>query len=247
MSEDVNIHTFKGPWEIVVQQFPILRTRLDQTSLGVMQVVLSESVDWMIKDDLDIYFGHEKQRIIGLGDSLAKYAIIGHPPCGRRFVWTVHHALFDVWSMAQIFRHVEAAYGGVNLALAADYKLFINYLSTVDHAAQDLYWYSRLADASPLRYPALPSSTHQALTNTAVKQTMLFSRHLSSVITAATMIRTAWALLLSQYANTDDVVFGATVSRRGAPVERIDMIIGPTIATVPIRIHWNSTNPYQAF
>ena len=191
MSEDVNIHTFKGAWEIVVQQFPILRTRLDQTSLGVMQVVLSESVDWMIEDDLNACFGHEKQRMIGLGDSLANYAIIGHPPPSRRFVWTVHHALFDAWSMAQIFRHVEAAYGGADLAPAADYKLFINYLSTVDHAAQDLYWYSQLADASPLKYPALPSFTHQALTNTAMKQTILFSRHLSSVITAATMIRTA--------------------------------------------------------
>ena len=239
LSKDIDLHMFQEAWKTVVRLSPILRTRLVQTSEGIMQVVLSESVDWVLENDPDTYFARDKQKMTGLGDCLAKYAIVGDLPHGRRFIWTVHHALFDAWSMAQTFRLVEAAYKGADLAPTVNYKAFINYLSTIDHETQASYWRSQLTDASLLKYPVLPSSTHQTLTNTAMKQMITFSRPLSSVTTVATYMRTAWALLLSQYANTDDVVFGATVSGRGAPVEQIDEMIGPTIATVPIRIRWS--------
>lgn len=236
---EINFVAFKSAWQAVVQLQPILRTRLVQTTSGVMQVVMSEAIDWVIEDNLHAYVAGDKRRVIGLGDSLTRFAIIDSFLEKRRFVWTAHHALFDAWSMTQTFRLVEAAYKGARLEPAADYKMFIKYLSTVDHEAQDSYWRSQLVGASPLKYPALPSATHQPLTNTAFKRGIIFSRHPASVFTIATVIRTAWALLLSQYANTDDVIFGATVSGRAAPVERIDQIIGPTIATVPIRIRCN--------
>ncbi|KAI4157992.1 MAG: hypothetical protein LQ342_007852 [Letrouitia transgressa] len=243
LPREINVGAFQSAWQAVVQLQPILRTRLVQTTSGVMQVVMSEAIDWAVEDNFHAYVARDKQRVIGLGDGLTRYAIIESFSDRRRFVWTAHHALFDAWSMTQTFRLVEAAYKGARLEPAANYKLFIMYLSTVDHEAQDSYWRSQLVDASPLKYPALPTATHQPLTNTALKQAIVFSRHPASVFTVATMIRTAWALLLSQYANTDDVIFGATVSGRASPVERIDQIIGPTIATVPIRIRWNRDQP----
>ncbi|KAL9610621.1 MAG: hypothetical protein Q9167_004695 [Letrouitia subvulpina] len=243
LSKDINLGAFQGAWQTIVERQPILRTRLVQTTSGVMQVVMPEAIDWVVEDDFHAYVAKDKRRVMGLGDSLTRYAIIHSFSDGRRFVWTAHHALFDAWSMAQTFRLVEAVYKGARLAPAADYKLFIKYLSTIDREAQDSYWRSQLVDASPLKYPALPTATHQPLTNTALKQAIIFSRHSASGFTAATMIRTAWALLLSQYANTDDVIFGATVSGRASPVERIDQIIGPTIATVPIRVRWNRDQP----
>jgi hypothetical protein len=54
--------------------------------------------------------------------------------------------------------------------------------------------------------------------------------------TAATKIRLAWAILISAATNSLDVVFGATVSGRQAPVAGIESISGPTFATVPLRI-----------
>ncbi len=58
----------------------------------------------------------------------------------------------------------------------------------------------------------------------------------SQDITTPTLIRAAWALVAARMTNSDDVVFGATVSGRNAPVDGIDEMVGPTIATVPVRI-----------
>ncbi|OAA72055.1 non-ribosomal peptide synthetase [Akanthomyces lecanii RCEF 1005] len=58
-------------------------------------------------------------------------------------------------------------------------------------------------------------------------------------VTTSNMIRAAWALVTSSMTNSNDVVFGCVVSGRTAPVDRIDDIIAPTIATVPIRIKWS--------
>ncbi|KAK1621889.1 hypothetical protein BDP81DRAFT_400789 [Colletotrichum phormii] len=51
------------------------------------------------------------------------------------------------------------------------------------------------------------------------------------------MVRAVWAIV--GYGNTDleDIVFGATVSGRGASLPGIETIVGPTIATVPVRVH----------
>lgn len=49
------------------------------------------------------------------------------------------------------------------------------------------------------------------------------------------------------HTNTDDVVFGVTVSGRNAPVPDIDMIVGPTIATVPVRAQLLPTTKISEF
>ncbi|KAE8868650.1 hypothetical protein PTNB29_02561 [Pyrenophora teres f. teres] len=56
-------------------------------------------------------------------------------------------------------------------------------------------------------------------------------------MTMSTLIRAAWALVASRYTSSDDVVFGTTVTGRNAPVAGIEAMVGPTIATVPLRVH----------
>ena len=50
------------------------------------------------------------------------------------------------------------------------------------------------------------------------------------------MIRVAWALVTSSMTSSHDVLFGCVVSDSTAPVDRVDDMIAPIIATVPIRI-----------
>lgn len=56
-------------------------------------------------------------------------------------------------------------------------------------------------------------------------------------ITTPTIIHAAWALLMSKYEQSNTVVIGVTVAGRNAPVSGIEDIIGPTIATMPIRVN----------
>ncbi|KAE8852448.1 hypothetical protein PTNB29_10457 [Pyrenophora teres f. teres] len=63
----------------------------------------------------------------------------------------------------------------------------------------------------------------------------------------STLIRAAWALLASSYTSSDDVVFGATVTGRNAPVAGIEAMAGPTIATVPVRVRVQHSHKVSEF
>jgi non-ribosomal peptide synthetase component F len=61
---------------------------------------------------------------------------------------------------------------------------------------------------------------------------------LESKLTGYTMpviIRAAWAILISRYTSSSDVVFGTTVMGRQGLLSAAEHIVGPTIATLPLR------------
>lgn len=62
---------------------------------------------------------------------------------------------------------------------------------------------------------------------------MNFSKIRVKGISAATVIASAWAVLLSSYCNTEDICFGTVLSGREASIKDI---MGPTISTVPMRL-----------
>ncbi|MBL3352775.1 hypothetical protein ELP84_30195, partial [Klebsiella pneumoniae] len=51
-----------------------------------------------------------------------------------------------------------------------------------------------------------------------------------------TICQTAWALLLSHYNQSKDVVFGSVVSGRPPELEGIEHAVGLFINTIPVRI-----------
>ncbi|MEM6935913.1 MAG: condensation domain-containing protein, partial [Pseudomonadota bacterium] len=55
-------------------------------------------------------------------------------------------------------------------------------------------------------------------------------------LTLNTLIQGAWALLLSRYSDTSDVVFGSTVSGRPPTLPGAESIVGLFINTVPVRV-----------
>lgn len=66
---------------------------------------------------------------------------------------------------------------------------------------------------------------------------MITHRHAD--ITASTVVRAAWALLLAAYTGSDDVIFGETLTGRDIAVPGITEICGPTLTTVPTRVTVN--------
>jgi non-ribosomal peptide synthetase component F len=57
-----------------------------------------------------------------------------------------------------------------------------------------------------------------------------------SHLTLNTLIQGAWALLLSRYADREDVLFGYTVAGRPAELEGVEAMIGFFINTLPLRV-----------
>ena len=163
------------------------------------------------------------------------------------FIWTAHHAIFDCWSTRLLMEEVEEAYNGLQVSPRTDFRHFVKYSTRLKTEAAKAFWRTYLSDANSLSFPRIPSAGFRPLADSCREHHVKFSRKSHSNVTTPSMIRAAWALLLGRYAETDDVVFGTTLSGRSAPVLGVDQMIGPTITTVPMRLSLDRTLSIAGF
>ena len=236
----VNIDKFKEAWQTVVAAESILRTRIVYTeSLGFLQAVIKETIDFLqFNDQFGLSNGDQNKPAYN-GGSLTEYSIVKDGEADVYFTWTIHHALFDGWSIDLILNKVQAYYQGsrsLELAEMVPYTKFIQYIGSVDSVESETFWQEKLADTTSVQYPMLPAPTYQPNGTNLMKHAMTISQGADSSITMPTLIRAAWALTISAYSNSTDVIFAETVSGRDAPVSGIVDIVGPVFATIPVRV-----------
>ncbi len=236
----VNVPKFKEAWEAVVAAESILRTRIVYTeSLGFFQVVVRESIEWSEPRSLDELSATERNKPAYNGAGLSGYSIINNGANDSFFVWTVHHALYDGWSSDLILEKVQKYYKGsqtVSSVKDTPYSAFIRYLSSVDSTQSDNFWQSKLEGTSSPQFPMLPRPTYEPRVTRKIEYTAPLTRRPGMDITTPSLIRAAWALTVSAYSNSEDVVFAETVTGRDAPISGIVDMIGPTFATMPVRV-----------
>ncbi|KAL2127370.1 hypothetical protein VTI74DRAFT_10836 [Chaetomium olivicolor] len=222
----------------------ILRTRIIQVSQrGLMQVVVNEPIVWRSANSLAEYLQLDRDEQMELGKPLVRYAMIREGGVAH-FVLTMHHALYDGWSMPLVVDRVNQAYQGISPRRpAAEFKHFIHYLNhRLDRAACDAYWRKQLAGATGQQFPRLPYEGYQTQADSLLEVDIsLEGRSLpacpNATVTLATVVRAAWALVASQYCSGNkDIVFGETLTGRNAPIVGAEEIEGPMITTVPVRV-----------
>jgi amino acid adenylation domain-containing protein len=249
LPESLDVERFRAAWNIVLHCNPILRTRICHSSAGTIQVVVKEPTRWEIPLVLDEYLLNDKNRIIGIGQPMIRFAIIDQILTDRRyFAWTAHHAVFDGWSVSLIMESLEQAYQGtVELHPKPSFNAFIKYLADMDHDEAENFWRSQLAGSPPSIYPAFPSATYRPIAQTIVNAKVHLPSRPKSEITMSTMVKAAWSLLLAKYCDSNDVVFGITTSGRAISMPCIEEIVGPTIASMPFRVRFNNTQYVKDF
>lgn len=107
------------------------------------------------------------------------------------------------------------------------------------------FWRSQLEDFGGTTFPALPSDSYAPVATKTLKQQKNLSIRYSGSLTFSQVLRLSWALAVSKFSSTTDVCFGATVTGRAAFMPGVDLITGPTVATVPIRIRLSALQPLQ--
>ncbi|ODA82518.1 hypothetical protein RJ55_01025 [Drechmeria coniospora] len=234
----VPVRRFRAAWEQAFRSLPILRTRIVQhDDLGLLQLVVDGTISWRTATNLDDYLATDREQFMSLGDPLTRYALIQHDSGNTTFVWTVHHALYDGWSIGLILDAVRQAIPGYRIATGPQPQTFIKHIMDIDNEATSTFWLTSLADFESDPCPRLPSPMYEPVSDKVIEHqfSLKLGRH-SKDITTSTLVRAAWALVLSRVSNTEDVVFGVTVSGRQAPVSGIDILVAPTFATVPVRV-----------
>lgn len=253
LSADIDIQRFQSAWQHVVDGVDILRTRVvHMRSSDFVQVVLNEQkITWNAAQSIQ----DAKDKGINLpasnGGTLSRYTIVNPTDLQNRFfVWSIHHALYDGWSLLAVFKMVQAAYFDKFPPLPRNsYASFVRYLLDMDMEASDDFWKSKLSGASPLQFPQIQTADcGRARQIEAFSYTSSVSqRPANRDVTIPSIIRAAWSLIVAAYSGSDDVVFGEILAGRNIPVSGITEIMGPAIAIVPTRIQINKQATLASF
>jgi hypothetical protein len=150
--------------------------------------------------------------------------------------WTHHHLLLDGWSVPIFMNEVMARYqsltgGGPLPPPAPAFRDYIAWLQKQDMDAARIFWKEVLNGVTPARLAALrpldprrgtggvdrhvvslPSAIEDGLRDAA-------ARH---QVTLNTVLHAAWAVVLSRYTGSRDVVFGCVSSGRPAELPGVD-------------------------
>lgn len=245
----ITTETWKGAWGQVAAATPILRTRLAQfTESRLAQVVLKEDIQWKHTSDLAEYLKIDQHEPMDLGDSLARYAIVTNSDDGQRhMVLTIHHVIYDGWSEHFILESLKLALQGSPLDDRASMRDFVGFLHSQDEAATQSFWCKELAGAVGPQFPNLPSRDYLPTPNATFEKQILIRTPAGSQFTLPNLIRGAWALVVSQYTSSDDVVFGETFTGRDIPLSCVETIVGPLVATVPVRVQIDRSSTVEAY
>lgn len=243
LTPPIAIERLKAAWEDAVRDIDILRTRIIQLSTGsFLQAVLADDpIIWHNATSLEEVEA-DTIRVSGrIGQPLTAYTHVRTTSGKEYLVWTIHHSVYDGWSLALVLQRVQQIYQkGCSDLSQTPYTRFIKYLLDTNVKTTRDYWKANLAGVSINHFP---KQSRYALEEVPNGDTIAHSVELPSQrhndITQANTARAAWAMLLSAYTGSDDVVFGETLTGRDISVAGIADIYGPTLTTVPTRIQIN--------
>ena len=237
VSVDMDNDMLKSAWEKIVQENPILRTRIvTLPKLGCLQVVMEEAepVTWHYGQNLSQYLQRDKATPMSYGDNLNRLAIIRSLNGDIFVVWTTHHAITDGWMHEEVLQQVERLCVGQSSLAMTPYNHFIKYLQESEMSYQETYWQSELSNLDVMNFPDWPSMYEPVISDW-IKHPISLQPGVKD-FTTSIILRAAWALILAQYSGSTDIVLGITESGRNIPVAGIDHCLGPTLVTVPVRI-----------
>lgn len=242
LSSNIDIRKLKAAWQIAVEGLDALRTRIVHTASSnfVQAILKDETIEWNTATSLNDLTSETAHLPPYNGGPLTKFTIVEERHSSSRyFVWSVHHALYDGWSLPLILKRVEAAYfnessGSPNVS----YANFIQYISTSDIKESDHFWRTQLSGISASNFPEvpLPLNDRPSETRTVYHNTPISGGTVGGDVTIPTVIRAAWAIVVAAHTGTNDVCFGETLTGRNINVPGIADIVGPTLTTVPTRI-----------
>lgn len=240
LPKDIDLSRFRKAWQEVADTEAVLRTRIVFTkSLGFFQVVVQEPITWNSVADAQSIPDTDRHLPPQDGGILCRYTIVGENTPTPLFIWTAHHALYDGWSLPLLLNKVEARYQMPQSAIAdltPSYSRFIEYISSIDPVESDKFWQGRLSESATSKFPQLPHPAYEVQATSQVTHVACLTKPPEMELTTASLVRAAWALVISIYSYSDDVVFGEILTGRDVPVGSIHSIIGPTLTSVPTRL-----------
>lgn len=159
----------------------------------------------------------------------------------------IHHALYDAWSLELLLDDLDDLISGKNLPLRQSFESVVNWYmdlenSTIKSWSSKDYWKDHLVGFYTKQLPNFnPSQSPLNETKKCRLQTSILSSQVEEasrrlLTSSQSIFQAAFCLVLSSYLGASDICFGVVLSGRTLPISGIESIVGPCIATLPIRV-----------
>lgn len=157
----------------------------------------------------------------------------------QSLVLRIHHALYDAISLSHLLEDLSLAYDDQTLvATPTHFHEWISHVTTEETSCAQRFWKQFLQGSMsrPLTSSQISSSASGHPADSKLRVSVPFACLQTTHGTAATVLNAAWALVLSQVFEEEDIVFGyISANRYSSRLPGVDRINGPCINILPVR------------
>jgi len=223
--------------------------------------------DW--KDDntaqqkirLADFLEKDKKDPIHLNKSpLFRVTLIQFSNSSYKMVWHSHHMLLDGWSIAILISELSKLYQHYltkeKLVLDPVYPFsdYVTWMHEKDWSNSKPFWQRYLKNfKSPTALPIVnliplskTSNSKDVFNAIEIELSLEDSQKMTKFsqslgITLSTYFQGLWGIVLHRYSQSNDILFGVTISGRNNPLVDSEKRVGLFINTLPLRIHFTES------
>ncbi|MFS0915990.1 amino acid adenylation domain-containing protein [Brevibacillus sp. 179-C 1.1 NHS] len=232
-----------------------------------IQIVLEQRKSQISYTDLSSYAGQEQDSLLAsmkeqdrakgfdlTRDLLIRLSVFKKGEADFHLLLSFHHIIVDGWSLGPIIEELFAIYQALaentdpRLPEPKTFSSYLQWLHQQNKEKAGAYWNSYIEGVDqPTLLPWAKKEKSSGYQQQKVQLTISKedTARLKRVakeqhVTLNTVIQSIWSIILKRYNNTDDVLFGAVVSGRQAPITGIEQMIGLLINTNPVRVQFKA-------
>lgn len=169
---------------------------------------------------------------------------------GARVLLHVHHAVYDGWSMDMLLSDLSKLLAGESIEERPSFRDVVRFYNDPGSQAADdaarAFWTEHLVGWNKAPFPKLRArgdasaelrSTKRRL---AVPKKQVDAKMLRVGCSPQVLFQAALALVWSGVVGVQDILIGSVTSGRTIPVARVESVVGPCIATLPLRVDFGT-------
>jgi tyrocidine synthetase-3 len=261
---EIDVECFEQAWNFVIERNEMLRTFFHWEKMKApSQIVLKEYCLTPVYLDLSNKKGRQKEHALeevkkndcqqnfDLRDVPFRVTLCKVDEGKFVMILSNHHILYDGWSngiiLREFFRAYNDSYRGKDLLkipAKTKFKEYVKWIQAQDSSRQKKYWNDYLTGIDTGTIFFIKKRKGEGVQGIENYQ-FTFSEEMGErlqvfvkkyKVTTASLLYSAWGILLQKYTNTNGVLFGTTVSGRSAKIKDIENIVGLFINTLPLRV-----------
>jgi amino acid adenylation domain-containing protein len=263
ISGEIDMKSFEKAWNYVIETNEMLRTvfRWEKMKDPVQMTLKTHHFKPRYYDLSRADTGEKKNIIekIKIKDKKKKFDLQEVPfritlckiePDHHIMIISHHHILYDGWSSGIILKeffnayHDQAGKKKPGKSIKNSFKEYVKWLKEQEQKKPGKFWEHYLSGfdmstvlpvkRSKTKETGRPANLKIIFEKDTLDQLDRFThRH---KVTMSAVLYSAWGILLQKYNNTDDVIFGTTVSGRSPKIKGIEEMVGLFINTIPLRV-----------